>query len=558
VITTPASTPLMSTAGNDLAISPDGRRVVYLADPGRPQLYVRSLSDFSATPIAATDGATVGSPFFSPDGESLAFFDAGQLKKVSLTGGTPTVICQAPGGARYGSWMEDTIFFSSRGPLYSVSAAGGKPEILATPDIEKGEVRYAMPEILPGQKALLFTIFTSTGSQIALLSLETGEQKLLLAGRQAHYVPTGHLVYAFYETGTLMAAPFDLATLEVTGDAVPILEKVRQTLSNAVDYGFSSNGTLVYVPAGESEGRLSLVWVDREGAVEPLGTPLQWYRNPRLSPDGGRVAVEIQEPITDDIWVYDIARQTLNRLTFEGSENQQPQWTPDGERITWRSIREGVPGNLFWKLADGTGSVERLTTSEFRQNPGSWSPDGQFLAFYQRPSAGPSPTARDIWILPLEGERKPQSILQTQFNELAPVFSPDGRWLAYLSDESGRYEIYVRPFPKVEEGKWQISTDGGGEPSWAPNGRELFYRNEDRNKMMAVDITTEPTFGAGTPRLLFEGSYQSGVTGTALYDVTPDGQRFVMVQAEEQEAGASQINVVLNWFEELKRLVPTN
>ncbi|MDA2934176.1 protein kinase, partial [Acidobacteria bacterium AH-259-D05] len=377
VITTPPPTPLMSTAGNDLAISPDGRRVVYPADPGRPQLYVRSLGDFSATPIAGTEGATVGSPFFSPDGESLAFFDAGQLKKVSLTGGTPITICEAPGGARYGSWMEDTIFFSSRGPLYSISAAGGKPEILATPDIEKGEVRYAMPEILPGDKALLFTIFTSTGSQIALLSLETGEQKLLLAGRQAHYVPTGHLVYALSETGTLLAAPFDLATLEVTGDSVPILEEVRQNSPGSVDYSFSSNGTLVYVPAGESEGRLSLVWVDREGAVEPLGTPLHWYRNPRLSPDGGRVAVTIQEASTD-IWVYDIARQTLTRLTFEGSENQQPQWTPDGQRVTWRSIREGVPGNLFWKLADGTGAAERLTTSEFRQNPGSWSPDGQF------------------------------------------------------------------------------------------------------------------------------------------------------------------------------------
>ena len=186
-----------------------------------------------------------------------------------------------------------------------------------------------------------------------------------------------------------------------------------------------------------------------------------------------------------DIWVYDIPRQTLTRLTFEGL-NQQPQWTPDGKRVTWRSEREGVPGNLFWKLADGTGSVERLTTSEFRQNPSSWSPDGQFLAFHQQPSVGSSPTNRDIWILPLEGERKPQSILQTQFNELGPVFSPDGRWLAYISDESVRNEIYIRPFPKVEEGKWQISTAGGVESRWARNGRELFYRNEIGYEMIAV------------------------------------------------------------------------
>ncbi len=200
--------------------------------------------------------------------------------------------------------------------------------------------------------------------------------------------------------------------------------------------------------------------------------------------------------------------------------------------------------------------MERLTTSEFRQNPGSWSPDGQFLAFYQQPSTGSSPTARDIWILPLEGERKPQPILQTQFNELAPVFSPDGRWLAYVSDESGRNEIYVRPFPNVDDGKWQISTDGGLELRWAANGREIFYRNESGDQMMVVDITTEPTFRAGTPRLLFEGSYQGGAIGSAFYDVTPDGQRFVMVQAQQLGTGA-HINVVINWFEELKRLVPT-
>jgi len=553
VITAPATTTLANSGvDNELAVSPDGRHIVYWAYPagGVQQLYVRSLDEFMARSIPGTEGA-VGDQFFSPDGQSVAFFTAGELKKVLLRGGAPITICEAPTGRRSGSWGEDTIVFSSRGHLYRVSAAGGEPEILATPDREKGEVFYHMPEILPGGQALLFTIWTSTAGQIALLSLETGEQKVLFAGRQAHYAPTGHLVYALSETGTLMAAPFDLATLEVTGDAVPILEEVRQGSSDAVDYGFSGNGTLIYVPGRESEGSFSLVWVDREGAVEPLGAPPHGYRGPRLSPNGRRLAVEIER----DIWVYDIPRETLTRLTFEGN-NQQAQWTPDGKRVTWRSIRDGVAGNLFWKLADGTGAVERLTTSEFRQNPGSWSPDGQLLAFYQQPSVGSSPTARDIWILPLEGERKPQSILQTQFNELAPVFSPDGRWLGYVSDESGRNEIYVRPFPKVEEGKWQISTDGGVELRWAANGRELFYRNESGNQMMVVNITTEPTFGAGTPRLLFEGVYTRSQGGSAFYDVTPDGQRFVMVKTAEAEE-AAQIHVVLNWFEELKRLVPT-
>jgi len=521
VISTPATAPLASFLVNDLAISPDGARIVYLAAAaGGTQLYVRSLNELTTTPIAGTEGAT-GNHFFSPDGESVAFFtNDRKLKKVSLMGGTPITLLDTAAGGRTGSWVEDTIVFSqgpgSQWDLYQISANGGEPESLAIPDTETGEHQYFSPEILPGGKAVLFTFDSGENSfHTAVLSLETGERKVVLeGGRQAHYAPTGHLVYELFGTGTLMAVPFDLGRLEITGDSVPLLQGVRQAPNGWVDYSFSGDGTLVYVPGGSEGGLFRLVWVDRQGAVEPLGAPPHVYRAPRLSPDGGRVAVTITDTGVD-IWVYDIVRQTLTRLTFEG-DNQQPQWTPDGKRVTWRSIREGVPGNLFWKLADGTGAVERLTTSEFRQNPGSWSPDGQFLAFYQRPSGGASPTARDIWILPLEGEGKPQSILQTQFNELGPVFSPDGRWLAYVSDESGRYEIYVRPFPKVEEGKWQISTDGGTELRWAANGRELFYRNESGGQMMAVNITTEPTFGAGTPRLLFEGVYTESGGGCCI------------------------------------------
>jgi len=560
-ITPPATAPLANFGSNELVISPDGTRIVYqAATAGRTQLYVRSLDELIATPIAGTEGA-LGNPFFSPDGESVAFFTTdNKLKKISLMGGTPITLCDTFRAGLTGSWAEDTIVFS-QGPglgalweLYQVSANGGEPESLAVPDAEKRERQYSSPEILPGGKTVLFDIWLGgTSLQTAVLSLETGERKVLLeGGRQAHYAPTGHLVYELPGTGTLVAVPFDLGRLEIAGDSVPILQGVRQTPNGWVDYSFSGDGTLVYAPGGSGAGLSRLVWVDRQGAVEPLGTPPHVYRGPRLSPDGRRLAVQIQGP--GDIWVYDIARETLTRLTFEG-DNSQPHWTPDGKRVTWRSIRDGVPGNLFWKLADGTGAVERLTTSEFRQNPGSWSPDGQVLAFHQQPSVGSSATNRDIWILPLEGERKPQSILQTQFNELAPVFSPDGRWLAYVSDESGRNEIYVRPFPEVEKGKWQISTDGGTELRWAANG-ELFYRNESGDQMMAVNITTEPTFGAGTPRLLFEGVYTRSQGGSAFYDVTPDGQRFVMVQV--QETGSTQIHVVLNWFEELKRLVPTN
>ena len=546
VITLPPTAPLSLTS-NALGISPDGRRIVYNTRTG--QLYIRTLDDFVATPIAGTEGAS--QPFLSPDGESVAFFSANQLKRVSLMGGTPITICNIVGSRRrYGTWVGDTIVFSSIGSLFRVSAAGGDPEILATPDTEKSEVRYSMPEILPGGQALLFTIFTSTGPQIALLSMETGEQKVLLAGRQAHYAHTGHLVYTLSEIGTLMAAPFDLATLEVTDESVPLLEEVRQESSEAVDYSFSSNGTLIYVPGGESEGRSNVVWVDRQGAFESLGTPPNNnYNYPRLSPDGERLVVSDGE----DVWVYDLSRSTLTRLTFEG-RNSQMLWTPDGQHVTFRSVREGVQ-NVFWKLADGSGTAERLTTGEFRQNPGSWSPDGQVLAFYQFSGVG-GPADRDIWVLPLEGNRQQQPFLQTQFNEGAPTFSPDGRWLAYVSDESGRNEIYVQPFPGPG-GKRQISTEGGVAPVWAPNG-ELFYRNGDQ--MMAVEITTEPSFRAGTPLLLFEDRYRGTGSGgfTVLYDVTPDGQRFLMIKRgepglEEQ----AQIHLVENWFKELKRLVPT-
>ncbi len=543
---------------NVVALSPDGKRLVYVTVQG---LYLRPMDSLQASPIPGTEEAL--SAFFSPDGQWVGFFTDGELKKVSISGGAPLTLCDAA-GVRGASWGTDnTIVFGQTGAgLSQVSAAGGTPRQLTTLDSKTGETDQIHPQILPGGKAVLFTSRDGGNLdnwQIVVQSPETGERQVLVQGTYARYVVTGHLVYAQAGTpGTLLAVPFDVERLEVTGIPVPIVEGVQQSAASGLaQFSFSDLGTFVYVPGGTGTGLSRLVWVDRQGTAEPLAAPPHLYRGPSLSPDGGRVAVTITEPKAD-IWVYEIARQTLTRLTFEGSENQQPQWTPDGKRVTWRSIREGVPGNLFWKLADGTGAAERLTTSEFRQNPGSWSPDGQFLAFHQRPSTGSSPTERDIWILPLEGERKPQSILQTQFNELGPVFSPDGRWLAYISDESGRNEIYIRPFPKVEEGKWQISTAGGVEPRWARNGRELFYRNEIGDQMIVVEITGEPTFRAGTPRVLFEGIYQRSAGGAAFYDVRPDAQRFLMVQAGEQGAGAGQINVILNWFEELKRLVPTH
>ena len=285
-------------------------------------------------------------------------------------------------------------------------------------------------------------------------------------------------------------------------------------------------------------------WVDRKGAEQPLPAPSRGYRTPRLSPDGGRVAIGTTE---SQIWLYDLARETLTRLTFAGNANT-PIWTPDGKRVTFQLTEAGTAANVFWQLADGSGSAERLTTSEYQNVPGVWSPDGQVLAFAENNST----TGRDLWTLRVSGDRKPQPFLRTQFNEAAPQFSPDGRWLAYMSDESGRNEIYVRPYPGPG-GKYQISTEGGTEPVWGHNG-EIFYRSG--NKMVAIDTTTQPTFSAGRPKVLFEGTYVPALLTNANYDVSRDGQRFLMVKESTQATSSAQINVVLNWFEELKQKVP--
>jgi len=291
-----------------------------------------------------------------------------------------------------------------------------------------------------------------------------------------------------------------------------------------------------------------LVWVSRNGTEQPLGAPARQYDHARLSPDGRRVALEIGA----QIWVYDLVRETLTRLTFEGTSNTNHTWTPDGKRIAFQSNKNSAPARIFWQLADGSGGPEQLTSGGEGGNhvATSWSPEGQLLAFHWLGQT----TQRDIWVLALS-DRKVQPFLRTPFTEGAATFSPDGRWLAYVSNETGRPEIYVQPYPGPG-GKWQISIDGGTEPSWSRSGRELFYRSG--NKMMAVETTTQPSFSAGKPRMLFEGQYLATVFPNSLsaaYDVSADGQRFLMVKQGEQVP--SQINVVQNWFHELKQRVPT-
>jgi Tol biopolymer transport system component/predicted Ser/Thr protein kinase len=547
VIDLPPGDRLVGSRQTALALSSDGKQLAYAAIRGiTSQIYLRPMDSQEARPISGTDGAS--DPFFSPDGQWIGFFADGKLKKISVNGGAAVTLADAgdPLGASWGS--QGKIAFEPAGsgsPLQQVSDSGGAPQPVG--HFEKGENFQDWPQFLPSGRAVLFNGGNiGFGDRVIVQSVATGERHSLVGGTQPRYATSGHLIYA--QGTTLMAVPFDPRRLQIQGTPVPVVEGVTfSSTYGSSQYSISDTGSLVYVSRGSQGTQRKMVWVSRNGVEQPLPAPAQDYRDVVLSPDGQRVAAEID----NQIWLYDLARDTLTRFTFEGTQNLNPVWTPDGKRIAFRSNKEGGPANIFWQRADGSGGLERLSTYENLQVPRSWSPDGQFLAFHE----GSPKTGRDIWVLRMS-DRKSQPFLVTPFNEGGPTFSPDGRWLAYVSNESGRPEVYVQPFPGPG-GKWQISTDGGAEPAWNRNGKELFYRSG--NKMMALDVTTQPGFSPGKPRMLFEGQYSASewpLIDTA-YDVSPDGQRFLMTKAAEQAAEATQINVVLNWFEELKQKVPT-
>jgi len=545
MITLPPGDRLIALNQPAVALSPDGTQLAYVASRGNTQqIYLRAMDGQEARPVSGTEGAN--SPFFSPDGQWLGFFASGKLKKVSVNGGAALTLADAanPRGA---SWSSQGIIAytpSLNGPLQQAPETGGASKPLTR--LAKGDTAHRWPEYLPGGTAVLFANGSFNNSSVVVQSFGTGEIRNLVPGTSPHYAPSGHLIYA--QGGNLMAAPFDPQRLEMTGSAVPVLEGVLQSAANAsTQYSISTTGSLVYVPGGAQAEQRRLVWVSHSGTEQPLAAPARAYWYPRVSPDGQRVAVVVDDQ-ERQIWLHDLSRGTMPRLTFEGNFNSIPAWTPDGKRVAFASTKEGQQ-NLFWQMADGSGGPERLTTSEYTQYPYSWSADGQLLAFAE---VNPT-TGYDIWVLQLS-DRKAQPFLRAPSDQAVPRFSPDGRWLAYVSNESGRYEVYVQPYPGPG-GKYLISTEGGTEPVWNPNGRELFYRSGD--KMMAVDIATQRGFTAGNARLLFAGQYMTTVGTIPNYDVSPDGRRFLMLKPNEQAQFATQINVVLNWFEELKRRVPT-
>ena len=536
-----------------MALSPDGSRLVYSATrDGVRQLFVRGRDQLEPVPIRGTEDAV--HPFFSPDGAWVGFFTSSALKKVAITGGPAVTLCQV-GRRRGATWgSDDTIVFSSVAApgLMRVSASGGEPELLSTPKADEG--RHNWPEFLPGGKAVLFTTGPEgpiSGKRVALLSLETGEQRILVDGTDGHFVPSGHLVFG--REASLWAAPFDVERLAVTGEAAPILEGVQvNTGGGWALYAVSNDGSLVYLPGGSGEER-TLVWVDREGREEPINAPPRAYVYPRLSPDGTRVALDVRDQ-EQDIWVWDFARQTLTRLTFDPAPDTYPVWTPDARRLIFSSARAG-PVNPFWQAANGTGSAERLAEDSNGLDTYSVSPDAKRLVLRELAQK----TGYDVVMLSMDGERRVVPLLNTQFSERNAEISPDGRWLAYQSNESGVFEIYVRPFPDVNAGRWQISTGGGEKPLWARSGGELFYLTLTES-LMSVPLQVGASFTFGNAGIALEEPYFAAVFADGrTYDVSPDGRRFLMIKefGRAGETAPAQLIFVENWVEELKRLVPT-
>jgi serine/threonine protein kinase/Tol biopolymer transport system component len=516
------------------ALSSDGATLVFPADGG---MYRWRPDRFETLRI---DGGWM--PFFSPDGKWVASFENDAWTRRPIDGGEPAKICDTPGGLG-GSWADDdTVIVASSGALWRVAAAGGTPEKLIGPDETSGarSEEYCWPRFLPGGRAVLFVKRrTAQDMSVALLSLESGEVKTLIQrGTWARYLPTGHLVYA--RGAHLMAVPFDLDTFEIMGEPVAIVDDVLPSYWNGLGYfDVSDTGTLAYVPAEVPEAMDTLVLVDRSGREQPLSFPPGRYAAPLFSPDEKRILL-VNQTKTFDLWIYDLERGTLDRLTDELGDEWYPVWSPDGRRVAFCSTRQSVfAGTMFWTAVEDRGPAERLVESTAWPCPVSWSPDGTLIAYREWTWKGTS-----IWLLPVDGERQPRLFRETRFDEQYPSFSPDGRWIAFESDESGRTEVYVAAYPGPKAATL-ISTDGGRSPRWRPDGSELFYMEGSR--LMSVSFDGGSGVRAGKPQPLFEGRFGS------YYDVSADGQHFVMVKMGESHP----IRVVLNWAEELKRLVPS-
>jgi serine/threonine-protein kinase len=569
VVPVPASQQVEHGGLAPLAISPDGTRLVYVAveREGRTQLFMRLLDRFEPTGLAGTEGGSA--PFFSPDGRWVGFYANGALQRVSVDGGGALKICDtsAVWSAIWGP--DDAIVFAtsaSPGGLWRVPVAGGAPARLTTVDAASGELQHAYPQRLKNGD-VLFGVMTERGWHLAVLSPGTPQVRALgppgSGNAGAQYVQeTGHLLYA--NAGGLVAVPFDPVAGTPPGSPVPLLERPEVDASGSAAFAVSSSGTLAYIPRPASLPERALVVVDRGGRATVISDTRAAYSHPRLSPDGRRLAVAIESENGSDIWIHDLDRG-IARPLVTGGINRYPIWSHDSQQITFQSTRSGGV-SLYSKRADGSGEPEALIHSATDQGaalsrslagllpgtmpvftsanphlPMSWSPDGATLAFDERkPSA-----EHDIWILSRGSE--PTPFQRTDHDESAPAFAPDGKWLAYVSDESGRSAVWVQPFPGPGP-KWLVSLEGGTEPAWSRSGAELYYRRG--NQLIAVPVTAGTEFSWGKSQVVFDSRYET-LEGARNYDASPDGKSFVVVRSEGA-AGAEQFNVVLNWFTELR------
>ena len=543
-------------SGPQLALSADGRLLVYTADRrGVERIFVRPIDRVEASPIQAMLGSSI-TPFLSPDGKWVGFFPLtrGDLSKVPVADGMASVICQFTGRPRGAAWGADnTIVFATSDPasgLLRVSVEGGPVEVLTTPDVARGEVDHLFPSILPGGTAVLFTVAmpgAPHGWQIAALDLQTRTRRTLIQGASyARYSVSGHLLYA--SAGKLHAIRFDPSRLEVSGEPVLVADPIDTSSTGAAQFTVSDNGTLAYVSPSTDAGviRRSLIWVGRDGREEPITAPPKAYTYARLAPDGTRVALDVRDE-NNDIWIWNLRRETLTRLTFDAANDVQPVWTPDGQRILFGSNRGGTM-DLFAQRADGSGAAERVVASGTALYPQAIAPDGASVVVLDQSNVGNS-----LSLLKLHAAERVEPLLQRAIN---PDISPDGRWLAYQSSESGRSEVYVRPFSDVSAGRWQVSIGGGRWPKWAGNGGELFYVVDET--MMSAPVQLASTFSAGKPSRLFDSAGLRAFAQARTYDVTRDGQKFLMITAaDRRDRPAPSIVVVANWAQTLKQSAST-
>jgi serine/threonine-protein kinase len=560
------------TDGSMLAISPDGTRLALTLRgvDGKVRLHTRLLNQSQITPLAGTENAY--SPFFSPAGDWIGFFADGKLKKIAVEGGAAVTLCDAPSG-RGGSWGDDGNIIAALnfgGGLSRVPSAGGTP--VPVTKLNSGEVTHRWPQVLPGSQAVLFTAAAQAGAgyddaNLDVISLQTGERKTILSGGfSARYLAdatgssgTGHLIYL--HQSTLFAVPFHPGRLASTGSPAPILEDVSSTRTAGGDFAFAQNGTFVYLAGKAAQAGWSISWVDSSGKTQPLHAPPGQYLTPRFSPDGKRLAFAMGSGKGADIWVKDLDRDTPSRLSFLPDTNGNPVWTPDGKIIVFSSSNRAAPG-LYGIRSDGSGEAKRLTEGKSSEIPFSFSPDGKRLAIVQTGNG----RSLDILTMAVEVDPGPGALgvrlgkaelfLGTPFDELRPAFSPDGRWLAYVSNESGTFEVYVRPFPGPG-GRWQVSTGGGRFPLWSRDGRELFFATSDQ-RVMTVNYTAKgDSLAAGKPRMWTETRLR-GTGPLSEYDLAPDGKRLAAFVADDAsgEKLPTHLTFLLHFFDELRRKAP--